>query len=111
MRCSERLEHRVEEDHRLFGRERSVLTKNVAQGSAAHQLHGQIDVIAIRALVIDGHHMAVGQSGRGLGLALEPDDKCLIVCQVGVHDFEGDRAIQTQIGGLVNGGHAATSDE
>ena len=44
----------------------------------------------------------------GAGLLDEPVAKLLVVRQVAVHDFEGDLALEAEVGGEVDGRHATT---
>ena len=48
------------------------LAQQVAQGAAVDQFHHQEDVLAVPAVVVDGHDAGVAEPGRDPRLPLEP---------------------------------------
>ena len=106
----ERAEHRLDHRQRLGRRHRGFLADQVAQGQAGDVLHHQEQRAVVVAGVEDGDHVVVGQPGRRAGLALEAAYELVVVGQALVHHLDRHRAVQAQVGGLVDGGHPAAGD-
>ena len=92
------------------GGERRLLADRVAQGVAGDQLHGQEDGAVVVALVEDRDHVGVRELRGGAGLGHEAGRELVVVAQPGVHHLDRDGAVEAQVGGLVDGGHAAAGD-
>ena len=103
-------QHGLEERERPGGRHRALLADHVAQRVPGDQLHGEVDGAVLLALVVDRHHVRVREPGGGPGLADEPGRELLVVAHPRVHDLDRDRAVQADVGGLVDAGHAAAGD-
>ena len=101
---------RLEQRERPGRRHRRLLADDVAQGVAGDQLHDQEDGAVLVALVEDRDDVGVGQPGRGAGLAHEAGGELVVVAEPGVHDLDRDGAVEPQVGGLVDAGHAAAGD-
>ena len=84
--------------------------QQVAQRAAADQLHDQEDQALVAALVADRDDVGVAEHRGGAGLAGEPVDERRVVGQVLGHDLDRDRAVQPQVGGGVDGRHAAAGE-
>ena len=56
------------------------------------------------------HHVGVGEPGGGAGLAHEARGELVVVAETGVHHLDRDRAVEPDVGGLVDAGHAAARD-
>ena len=52
----------------------------------------------------------MGEPGGGAGLADEAGGELVVVAEPGVHHLDRDRAVQPEVGGLVDAGHAAAGD-
>ena len=103
-------EHRLDHRQRLGRRHRRFLADQVAHGQAGDVLHHQEERAVVVAGVEDGDHVVVREPGGGAGLALEAADELLVVGQPLVHDLDGHRAVEPEVGGLVDGGHPAAGD-
>ncbi len=103
-------QHRLDEGQGARRRHRALLADHVAQGVAGDVLHGQEDRAVVGALVVDGHHVGVGQPGGSAGLAHEPGRELLVVAQALVHDLDGHHPVQPDVGGFVDAGHATAGD-
>ena len=110
VRGGQRGQHRVEHGERLGRRHRGFLADQVAQGVAGDVLHGQEQRAVVVALVEDGHHVGVGEPGRGVRLADEAGRELVVVPEPGVHHLERADPVQAQVGRLVDGRHAAAGD-
>ena len=110
VRRGQRGEHRLDQGERPRRSHRALLADQVAQGVPAHQLHGQEDGAVVGALVEDRHDVRVGEPGRGAGLAHEAGGELVVVAEPGMHHLDRDGAVQAQVGGLVDAGHAAARD-
>ena len=78
-----------------------------------HILHDEIVQTIEFAGIIHLYDMRVGDGGRRLGLAVEPLYELIAMGalrQLGVHDLDGDGALQTLVHGLIHRGHAAFGD-
>ena len=74
------------------------------------QLHGEEDGAVVVALVEDADDVGVGEPGRGPGLADEARREVVVVAEPGMHHLDRDRAVEPDVGGLVDTGHAAAGD-
>ena len=84
----------------------------VAQGAASGDvLHRKEQDAAVLALVVHRHDVGVGQSGSRARLTDEATGEGLVVGQRVRHHLDGYGPVQTKVGGLVDSGHPATSDE
>ena len=90
--------------------ERRLLADGVAQRVAGDQLHGQEDGAVVVALVEDRDDVGVRQLRRRAGLGHEAGRELVVVAEPGVHHLDRDGAVQPQVGGLVDGRHAAAGD-
>ncbi len=73
-------------------------------------LHRQEDGAVVVALVEDPDHVGVGQLRRGARLPHEAGGEVVVVPEPAVHDLERADPVQAQVGGLVDGRHAAARD-
>src|SRR5262249_53889073 len=78
--------------------------------TAGHVLHGEVQGAPVRALVVDGDHVRVGQPGDRPGLGDEAPDEVLVVRQLRMHDLQRDRAVEPGVGAQVDGCHPATRE-
>ena len=87
---------------------------HVAQGVTGDQFHHQVEGpaldVRVLALVEDVDDVRVRQPGGGAGLALEPVGERGVVAEAAVHGFDRAHAIETDVDGLVDGGHPSTRD-
>ena len=90
----------------LGDRERSLCGQQLAQIGSVNQLHHEEALPGDDALIENGHDTRVNDASGGARLAAETRDKILGVCQVGMHDLEGDGALQALVLGDVHGCHA-----
>ena len=70
------------------------------------ELHREEDGAVVLALVVDGDDVGVREPGGGPGLADEPGRELLVVAEAGVHHLDRDGAVEPEVGGLVDAGHA-----
>ena len=110
MRLRERLRDGDEKDEGLPGREGRAVGDDVPQRRAVDQLHRQEDDVAVLALVVDADDVGVGQPRRRARLLDEAADEGVVLGEVGPHHLEGDGAVQAQVAGAVDGGHAPAGD-
>ncbi len=103
-------EHRLHQRERLPRGHRGLLADQVAQGVAGDVLHGQEDRAVVVALVEHRHHVGVGEPRGRARLADEACREVVVVAEAGVHHLEGAHPVQSKVGGLVYGRHAAASD-
>ena len=103
-------QHRLEDVHRLLGREAPVLAEEVAQGDALQVLHDEVRRAEVLALVEDVDDVRVGEPGGAARLLDEPVAERGVVGEVGVHHLHGDAALEPQVGGEVDRRHAAAGD-
>ncbi len=102
--------HRLEQREGAGGRERRLLADGVTQRVAGDQLHGQEDGAVVVALVEDRHDVGVRELRRRPGLGHEAGRELVVVTETGVHHLHRDGAVEPQVGGLVDGRHAAAGD-
>ena len=110
VRCGQPVDHRVQQAERFVDGQRSASTDQLAQRLAEHQLHRQEGVVAVRPLVGDRHDVRVGQARRGVCLAAEPRDECVVAGQVGAHHLERDVAFEAQVGRDEHRAHSAVGE-
>ncbi|CAI9419720.1 hypothetical protein HIDPHFAB_03834 [Nocardioides sp. T2.26MG-1] len=103
-------QHRLDQRERPRRRHRALLADQVAQGDAVDQLHREEHRALVVALVVDRHHVRVRQPGGRPRLAHEAGRELGVVAEARVHDLHRDRAVEADVGGLVDTGHAATRD-
>jgi hypothetical protein len=103
-------QHALDDVERLPGGEPPSLVQELAERTAGHVLHREIQVAAVGPLVVDGHDVRVRQLGHRPGLADEPGREVLVGGQLGVHDLDRDGAVEPGIDAQVHGGHAAMRD-
>ncbi len=103
-------EHRLDHRQGPGGRHRRFLADQVAHRQAGDVLHHQEERPVVVTGVEDGDHVVVGEPGGGAGLALEAAYELLVVGQPFVHHLDRDRAVEPEVGGLVDGGHPAAGD-
>ncbi len=89
--------------------EMRALVQDLAQQAAFAPLHHHVDAGALLAAE-DAHHLGMIELFADAGLALEAVEEDGIGFQVGVGNLEGDDAVVAQVGGAVDGGHAAAGD-
>ena len=65
------LQSLTEHEQCLLARHRTRLVQDVPHGPAGDVLHGQVDQSVGFALVVDAHHVGMGQPGGGSGLGAE----------------------------------------
>ena len=109
----QRGEHRLQHGQRPRRRHRRLLDDGVAQRVAGDQLHHQEDGAVVVALVEDRDDVGVREPGGGAGLAHEALGEVAVVVAVaeaGVHHLDGDGAVEPDVEGLVDAGHAAAGD-
>ena len=92
----------------LRDREGPLRAQQLAQVRAVDELHDEEPLARDHALVKHGDDAGMNDSCGRARLAAEACDEILGVCQVRVHDLEGDGAIKAFILRDVDGGHAAT---
>ena len=102
--------HRLEQRERPDRAHRRLLADDVAQRVPGDVLHGEEDRAVVVALVVDTHHVGVVEPGGRAGLAHEALGEVVVVAEAGVHHLDGDRAVEADVGGLVDTGHAAAGD-
>ena len=98
----------------LGRRHRGLGADHVAQGVTGDQLHHQVEGAAldvrVLALVEDVDDVRVREPGGGAGLALEPVGERGVVAEAAVHGLDRAHAVETDVDGLVDGGHATACD-
>jgi hypothetical protein len=110
VRGGHRGEHLLQDRQGLGRWQPSLVGQQVAQGPAADVLHHQVGQAVVGALVVDGHHVGVGQPGDGLGLVGEPVQETGVGVLTGMDDLQRDRPLQPLVEGGVDGRHATTRD-
>ena len=110
VRGGEPREHGVEDVDGLLGREPPVVLQQVAQGDARQVLHDEVRHVGVLALVEDVHHVRVREAGGRAGLLHEPRLERVVVGEVAVHDLDRDAPLEPEVGGEVDGRHAAARD-
>ena len=103
-------EHGLGDVEGLLGGERAVLLQQIAQGDAGQVLHDQVGRVGVLALVEDVDDVGVGQPGGRARLLDEALLERLVVGQMAVHDLDRDAAFEPQVGGEIDGRHAAAGD-
>ncbi len=103
-------EYAFHDVERLARAQPPALAQQVPQRLAGHVLHGEVQRAPVRALVVDGDHVRVGEPGDRPGLVNEAPDEILVVGQLRVHDLQRDRPVEPGIGAQVDGRHAAVSE-
>ena len=94
---------------RLQG-ERAVPVQEPAQVLAAYVPHRDVqDAVGLAGLE-DRDDVRVVDGGRGLRLPFEPAAEDVVAGQFGGEQLERDRAVQAQVTGAVDDGHAAAPD-
>jgi hypothetical protein len=106
----QRVEHGLDHGERPGRRHRGLGADQVAHGQARNVLHHQEEGPVVVAGVEDRHDVLVRQPGGRTGLALEPPDELGVLGQAFVHHLHGDRPVQAQVGGLVDGRHPPAGD-
>jgi hypothetical protein len=77
---------------------------------AGDVLHGQEHHAVVIALVVDAHDVRVVELGGRSRLADEPLREVVVVAQAGMHHLDRDSAVEADVGGLVDTGHATAGD-
>ena len=78
-----------------------------AHAHARHILHHNVKQALLAVEVVDGDNRRVVEPGGGLGFLHEALLELWLVGELPVHDFEGHRPGQGQVGGAVDRPHAA----
>jgi hypothetical protein len=89
---------------------RPRLTQPLAQGLAAHELHGEEDLVAGLADLVDVDDVRVREPGEGLGLAEEGGAGPGVAARV-VHELDGDLAVELLVVGGEDHAHAAVAEQ
>ena len=110
MRHRQSVQDRCHDCSDCVWRHRSALTKEFTQGSTVDEFHHEEHVIAIAALVVDGHKGRMLESGHGPGLELETSQERWIAGELRVHHLDRDRSIQPCIEASIHGRHTAARD-
>jgi hypothetical protein len=78
-----------------------------AQGHAVHEFHGDVDLAAEGADLVDADDVGVGEPGHGLGLAQQAVAG-QVLAGLGVEQLDGDLAVELLVvGGIDDAGAAA----
>jgi hypothetical protein len=106
----DRGEHLLEDGQRLHRIQPAALGEQVPQRAALHVLHHQVGQALVAALVVDRHHVGVGQPGDRLGLVGEPVDEMDVGRLRRVNDLQRDRTLEPFVHRRVHGRHATPGD-
>src|SRR5690606_4240868 len=82
-----------------------------SQAEAVDKLHDDVEQPTLAAEVIDAHDGGVVQTSGGAGFVQESLLEGRIVGQFAVHDLDGHRPHQVDVGRPVDGSHAAFADD
>ena len=97
-----------------LGRRELLVPDEAVEVRAIHKLHDEVETAAGHlAEVVDRHDTGMVQAREQLRLALEAGDKGLLLrlCQFRGQHLDGHGALQLDLHRLVNGPHAAATDE
>jgi hypothetical protein len=103
-------EYRLHDVHGLGRCEYPVFLQQVAQRDAGKIFHDEVRGVVVLALVIDIDHVRMREPRRRPRLLDEAGLVFAVVGEMAVHDLDGNPALEPQIGGQVDGGHASTRD-
>ena len=111
----QRPQHPVGDLQRPFRQQPPVVAQQVAQGPAVDVLHHDVGHRGrpdhVLAGVVDRHDAGVVERRGGLGLAAEPGLEGLVPRQVVAEGLHRDDAVETDVAGPVDLGHAAAPDD
>ena len=110
VRGGEPAEHRLHDVDGLLGGELAVILEQVAQRDAGQVLHHQVRHVGVLALVEHVDDVRMRETGGRTRLLNEAALERVVVGEVAVHDLDRDAAFEAQIGGQIDGRHAASSD-
>lgn len=110
VRRRETREHRLHDVHGLLRREDLVVLQQLAEGDPGQVLHDQVGGVVVLALIEDVDDVRVRQAGRRARLLDESLLERGVVGEVAVHDLDRDAALEAEVGGEVDRGHAAPRD-
>jgi hypothetical protein len=96
--------------HRQPGLKWPILVEQLAQSEASDQLHDDVGGPDVHAGVEGRHHSRMGQTGCSDGLTPEPLQEDAIFGEVGLEQFDGNRAAQDLIVAFPYVRHTTTSD-
>jgi len=92
------------------GAQLAALVQQLPERAAGHVLHREVEVPAVRSLVVHGDDVRVRQLGHRPGLADEPGDEVLVGGQLSMHDLDRDGAVEPCVDAQVYRRHAAMRD-
>jgi hypothetical protein len=75
------------------------------------KFHEEEIEVTLMSVIMDGDDIGVVEGCEGFGFGLKAEGKRLIGCERLREDFKGDEAVEGFLTALVNGSHAALSDE
>jgi hypothetical protein len=111
----QRPQHPVGDLQRAFGQQPPVLAQQFAQGPAVDVFHNDVRHRGgpdhVLAGVVDRHDARVVERRGGLRLAAEPGLERLVTRQVVAERLHRDDAVETDVAGPVDLGHAAAPDD
>ncbi len=111
----ERAQHPVGDLGGALGQQPAVVAQQVAQRPAVDELHHDVGhrqaAHHVLAGVVDGDDRRVVQRGRGLRLAAEPGLEGLVAGQIVAERLNPDDAVETDVAGPEDLGHAAPPDD
>ncbi len=91
-------------------RQRAARLQPFAQRLSFQELHDEVRAKRrVEAEIVDGDDVRVLELTGDAGLALETGVELLLGAQLGVDELDGDDALQRQVLGLVDLGHAAAA--
>ena len=79
------------------------------EGKAIEELHGDERLAALVVNFVNGADVRMVQCGCGLGLALEAGEGLRIFGYFVGQEFQGYKAAQLEVFGLIDNAHAATT--
>ena len=107
------IQHLAHEVDDLGDAEPAAVLLDLAQGHAVDEFHGEIRVLAMHRKVVDGDDVGVGAPPGRLCLCLKARDvigAVLAIQQVGVHQLDGDGAIDHRVMRFVDHPHGAAPE-
>jgi hypothetical protein len=100
----------VGEHAQSFGPARGTILRPRAEGLAGDELHGDPDLLAVGADVVDGDDVGVRQLGQRLGLAQQAGPVSALTAAGREDQLEGDLAVELGVVGGVDDAHGAGAE-
>jgi hypothetical protein len=102
----------VESDPRRLARlQTATASKPDGEVLPVDEGHHEVGLVPVRAGVQAGDDVRVTEDRRGEGLAPEPVGEVGVGRDLGTQDLDGHLALQAEVGGPVDRGHPAASDD